>query len=632
MIRCSLAALIAVAILGSGCGRRAGPPPKESWAVLLFDDLSPDGSQRWLRRGIPEQLGRQLRRPPRLVAILSQPDPQASRASAIAAGATHIVRGTFEARGKSLKIHAEIESLGDHSFRSVDDAGSAGPVSVVADLARRIDPNAAPSPVKSAAALQAFSEALDETNPESAIGKFRRAIDADPDFGAAYLGFASIAARTGRAPEAIDLLRTANARSSLADPVDHNQVSAELAALTGDRAAFASALNNLARTLATDPQAWARASEAWVRAGRPEQSAKALEQALALAPANPDYLNQLGYARAYQGDLMGATEALEQYRKLRPSDPNAFDSLGDVYYFNNRYADAAGFYREAYKLKPDFFNGVSLLKAAYATLWTGDVAAGERIFTEYRKSRESRNDPAIPIVNAEWLFFSGKRTEGVQVLDNLGAQFTAAKQGVLASRAYSLASVWSMALGESAKAQIQARKAREASGGSSVESLSLILTQPKAPAPEWISRAQHMFPANAPPAAVTPILATVLIFGEHYQAALPYLDQWSAQMAGQPGDFTPALKAWCLFNLGRIREADSLLRFTPLIPSTGLPPVANLVFPRLFFLRARLAEANGRTEEAHKLDRLFLDLSGDRDKIFGEEALARKKAAGRLSR
>jgi tetratricopeptide (TPR) repeat protein len=628
VIRLTTAALIAASLFISGCRKQAADPAQERWAVLLFDDLSAETSHRWLRRGIPEQLGRQLRHPPRLVTLLSQPDPQASRAAAIAGGVTHVLRGNFRARGGALQIQVEIEDVRQGKPHYLNRSASGDPVSAIAALALEIDPAALKSPVKSAVALEAYAQALDEGTPEVALGSFRRAIEVDPDFGAAYLGMAAIAVTSGRANQALEGLRQGVARKSLSDEIDRSQIAAEIAALTGDRAALATAIEHQAHLMASDAQSWARAAEAWLRARRPEKGATALTQAVKLNPANTDYWNQLGYARAYQGDLKGADEAFDRYRALRPGDPNALDSRGDVYYYNNRYAEAANYYRESFKLNPNFFNGVSLLKAAYATLWTGNIDAAGRIFAEYRRSRENRNDQASPIVNAEWLFFSGKRTEALQVLDSLAAQWTAKRQGALASRASSLAAIWLMALGEPAKAQVQARKAREAAGGSSVEAMSLFLTLPPAPPTEWIARAQRMFPANAPATLVTPILATALIFGDHFESALPYLDQWAGQVSGQPGDFGPVLKAWALFKLGRVDEAANLVRFTPLIPATGLPPVANLAYPRLFFLRARVAEKQGKQEEARRLDQLFLKLSGDRDKIFGEEAISRQKTGG----
>jgi tetratricopeptide (TPR) repeat protein len=423
----------------------------------------------------------------------------------------------------------------------------------------------------------------------------------------------------------MEVLRQGAARPTLADSADRAQVVSELSALSGDRGSLAAALEKQAQTLGSDAQAWARASEAWIRAQRPDQAEKVLTQALKLTPAIPEYLNQLAYARAYQGNVQGATAALDQYRKLRPGDPNALDSMGDVYYFNSRFVEASGFYREAYKLNPNFFNGISLLKAAYARLWTGDMDGAARTFEEYRRAREMKSDPATPINHAEFLFFSGKRSEGWQLLQNVAGQWAEKGQGPLASRAYSLAAIWSLVLGDAEKAKALAAKARSASGGSTVEVLSLFLTMPPGPAQEWIVRAQKMLPPNTPPAAATPLVATALVLGGHYEAALPYLDKWESLAAGEPGDFTNVLKAWVLYKLDRVEETRKLVQYTPLIPATGLAPVSNLVFPRIFFLRARLAEKLGKQDEAGKLDELFLKLSGDRDKIFGEEAVSRKK-------
>src|SRR5581483_2888367 len=84
-------------------------------------------------------------------------------------------------------------------------------------------------------------------------------------------------------------------------------------------------------------------------------------------------------------------------------------------------------------------------------------------------------------------------------------------------------------------------------------------------------------------------------------------------------EHSDVLLAWVRIETGRAGGAVPLLR-PNLIPSPGgAGPMLSFVSPRIYYLRAVAAEKTGRPDEAQANYRLFLQLSGDRPFLWGEE-------------
>jgi len=87
---------------------------------------------------------------------------------------------------------------------------------------------------------------------------------------------------------------------------------------------------------------------------------KAIEEynkALELDPNYAFVLNQIAYTYAFSDveDYEKAIEYLERYASLSPGEPNPFDSMGEVYFRMGKLDEAVAKYKEALKIKPDFF-------------------------------------------------------------------------------------------------------------------------------------------------------------------------------------------------------------------------------------------------------------------------------------
>ena len=62
------------------------------------------------------------------------------------------------------------------------------------------------------------------------------------------------------------------------------------------------------------------------------------------------------------------------------------------------------------------------------------------------------------------------------------------------------------------------------------------------------------------------------------------------------------------------------------MPAAGINPLLSLYFPRLYYLRGRLADHQGKHDQALQNYRLFLKLSGDSPDIWDDMRRAREAA------
>jgi hypothetical protein len=81
----------------------------------------------------------------------------------------------------------------------------------------------------------------------------------------------------------------------------------------------------------------------------------------------------------------------------------------------------------------------------------------------------------------------------------------------------------------------------------------------------------------------------------------------------------PVLLAWADLETGRVPDAAALLRVNPPLSDAGLSWSTALHFPRIYYLRARAAEKQGKPDEARRNFVLFQQLSGPDALLWGEE-------------
>jgi tetratricopeptide (TPR) repeat protein len=285
-------------------------------------------------------------------------------------------------------------------------------------------------------------------------------------------------------------------------------------------------------------------------------------------------------------------------------------------------AAAEALYVEAAKRDPRFLNGGAWLKAAMARLMTGDRPGADALSDNYARARFAGNDPAALLYRAQWLFLTGRRRQGYRDLEAVASRAGAGPLRAVAAEAHAQLAIWSLFLGDRAAAQMHAQAA---AGTGEAAAMAAFLAQPAATATEWTARAAALAPRPEQARVRGFLLGQALLMAKQFDAALPVLRR-AYDNAAPTDPAAPVLLAWAYLETGQPASAAPLLDRNPIPEPNGIDAFAASWFPRIFFLRARVAEAQGRPDVARASYRLFLDLSGDAPFDWGEEARARLPA------
>jgi tetratricopeptide (TPR) repeat protein len=449
-------------------------------------------------------------------------------------------------------------------------------------------------------------EALEAPDARAAADAFERAAKASPGFGAIYVAWAQRLSGAGDPHGARQVIAEAAANSSQIPQVERARLALLSATLEGNRAAQQGALKALAQAMPADGDVLIRLGDQAMTFRRHADAVEAYLKAADRDPGNALLLNQLGYAQGYARDLAGAVRSLERYRKLRPEDANPLDSLGDVHYYLGRFAEAEKCYLEAWRRDAGFLGGGEPYKAAWARLMQGNRAGADDLFGKYIQVRRAARDPLAELARAEWEYLTGRRSEAVGLLEQLGKELGSAAAWVQLS-------VWSLEAGDRQRAREYAARAAAAArdpGSALMARVGQFLAGTEASAADWTSAAQRTFPDAARGMLGRTALAYALLLGGHYPAALPLLQELHNETPAGSGEPLNVLVAWALIETGRVAEVGDLLDTYPVRRPGAEQPFSILSFPRLFRLRGIMLEKQGRKAEAQAAYRLYKALGG----------------------
>lgn len=522
-------------------------------------------------------------------------------------GVTRVLEGYFSLGAGGLRVHAVLEDAAPvRSLRAIDVGGPAagGVLPLARSIAREIEGGARPLPTDNAEAFRSYIAAIEAPDVASADGAFERAVAADPNFGAASVAWVqSLLSRGDRAgaARALVLARDRNARFP---ELERARLSLLSAALAGDRGAERGAWLELTRADPADAAVYQRLGDLDAAAHSYRSAAAFYQQAAARAPSDIGVLNQLGYVRAWAGDLDGAVQALASYRALRPNEANPLDSLGDAYYYAGRFPEAEKAYLDAYAKDPAFLGGGELHKAAWARLRQADLAGADSRFKQFLQARQTAGDPLVEYRQAQWEYLSGRRGQGFARLE----RFAQAATGPASSRAYAQLAIWTLEAGDRARARAFAAKA----GADPLAVLARLLAEPPVSAAEWSARAANAFPNPAQAGLRRLALAAALLLSKNFADAVgPLEDVYRATQPSSP-DWPAVPLAWALIETSRYERVPQLLSGNPPPEPTDENPLLSLGFPRVFFLRALLAQKQGQPDDAKAHFALFRKFTGER--------------------
>ena len=637
-----LLTILALALF-TACQRQTPRPSLERIAILRFENLGADPSTDWMGRAFSEVITFELNGAPGLYALpavrlhaveaefgarpAGAPGISAERTAALAAGATRLAYGQYAVRGGTLEAWVTVEDAQTGKMTVLNPVSTpvAEVLSAASALAREISPHITPYGTRNPQVVEAHVEALEGLDQPGVADSLEKAIAADPNFGPNYRQLAQIKAQQNDVAGALALLDRALARGSAIPDAERALIELQAATLRDDAAARLRALTALAKADPYDPQAWHDLAAVAIAVHQYPQAVAAYQKTLATQPDDADSWNQLAYAAAYAGDLAVATGAAKHYQKLAPANPNPPDTLGDVNLITGHLAEAEDDYRQSAKKSPEFLAGLDLLKAAMAHLMTGDVAGADTLAQQYFAARTAAKDPLVDYRKAQWAWISGRRKAACAQMEQVARAAETGGSRDVAAHAYAEMAVWTLMLGDRAAAAEIARKAAPLATPASAVPVTLarFLAQPAASAAEWQARANVLVPNPAQAAIRNTALADALLAAKEYAAALPVLQQMYDSGNPNGGEGLPVLLAWADLETGHVAEAAALLRSNPSLSEVGLNWATPLYFPRIFYLRAVVAEKQGKPEEARENWRIFRALSGPDPLMWGEERQAK---------
>jgi tetratricopeptide (TPR) repeat protein len=610
------------------------PQSSQGLAILRFENLSATSADDWMGRALSEVLAAELSGAPGLIVIpsaqfhaldrqfgvrpISAPGISTERTDAMAAGATRLGYGDYSVRAGRLSARLTIEDAKTGKMTQVISVSTAANnvLDAATDMARRISARIAPYATHNLECLKAYCEAVESHNASDTAASLGRAIAADPDFGPPYRMLAEFEAQHGDRTSAMEVISRAIARGDAIVPVERARIAVVAADLRADAAARQAALVTLAKLESGNPRTWELLAGLAMSRHDYKQSEDAYRRAVELEPENGSLLNEFGYAAAYAGDPDAGFAALRRYRQLQPNNPNAIDSLGDLNFLSGRMREAEALYLEANQKGPNFFNtgpGGDLFKAAMARAMTGNIAGADELEKQFIDARAAIHDPSAPSRQLDWLWLTGRRKQAYAQLQAEAAAAERESQKPAASHAYAQLALWSLMAGDRAAALELAQKAAAQStpATATVALVARFLAQPSASPEEWNTRVDRFVPNPAQSSLRDQMLAFALLLDGKIKAAAAPLQRIYDSTGVATNEGLPVLLAWTHLENGDAPAAAQLLKLNPVPPIAGVDTFMPLYFPRIFELRGKLAQKNGKPDEAGSNLELFSKLSGN---------------------
>jgi Flp pilus assembly protein TadD len=616
-------ALLCLIFAATGCSRSSKPRPVQRIAFLRFENLGADADSDWMGRAFSEILTECLAGEQEIYAIpsnklhayeralgprpVSAPGVSAERDLALASGATRLGYGEYFTAGGRLQARLTVEDVDSGKLREYTAAAQPGGViSAASGLCRQAWGVSRPYSTNQPSAVQAYVAALESSDQTMIDEGLGGAIAADPNFAPPYRLLAQTKAQSQDRAGAVRIIETALGHPL--QPAARARLGLMAAELRDDHAARLGALQSLVKLEPSDPDGWRSLAELWNAEHQYAAAAGAYSKALAIEPQDAATLNQMGYAQAYAGDLPAALDTLNRYRALRPSDANADDSLGDVYLLYGRLQDAEQSYMSASAKGPHFEQDGPLFKASVAHLMTGDISGADELAGRYIAARAADNDPAVEYRRAEWSWATGRRTQALTQMETFAkAKAETGPLRELGARAYSELAIWQFLLGDGAAAAHASAKATALAGPASagIAAVARFLVQPAATTDE---RARLGGDPNDTVQQYA--LAYARLARREFGPAANVLERLYASGAGSNAEGLPVLLAWAYLETGRLKQAEELVRLNFIPGSSGTGPFFAFYFPRLFQVRATVAQRTGRTADARTSLELFRKLAG----------------------
>ncbi|MGA2414144.1 MAG: tetratricopeptide repeat protein [Candidatus Sulfotelmatobacter sp.] len=212
---------------------------------------------------------------------------------------------------------------------------------------------------------------LENLYVERAVGEWRAAVKADPNFG---LAWAWIAFESGSPEEAATAREKAQALAPKLTPGEQLLVSWIVKIQEGDFIGGISAMNDMLEMYPKDKHLLYFAGNWVMDKNGNEQALRLFGRALAIDKNFPAVLNDVAYVQARERNFDKAFAAMERYAALLPNEPNPQDSYGEILRMAGNFEGSLQHYRAALKIDPDFVTSQVGLGDTYALMGKQELA------------------------------------------------------------------------------------------------------------------------------------------------------------------------------------------------------------------------------------------------------------------
>ncbi len=566
-------------------------------AILPVDDQRSVAVEAWPARVLPVALARQFSSIPNLVARVAGSVPDA-----LNAGATHLVHGRLVGEGVSVRLVMDIEVMAGGAMERVGSApagegkwvtGSRLAARLLAEKVGLKSARLADVGVHGEATLAELGAALTEAGSDEPLKLLAGAVLSEPGCGWCWEALAEMAIRAGRRDEALSAVERGRKAQGI-DEASRARLQLIQSGMTGDQALRGEALVKLAALTPSNVEVLAELAASATRQRKWAEAAQAWKRILSIDPGAPDALNQMGYIEAWQGRFDEAVKWHKAYVAAQPASANPEDSLGEVLLMAGRFEEAEQAFVSSFEKGPEFNAGAAMEKAALACWLRGDEAGARARLEAFLKSRVERGDLLVDWRRARWFYITGKTEEAKQLLQTIRAS------GSPPVRAFALASLalWS------AEAADHATAAQYAAAIAAIGH----------PAAKQILPLVSVLVDGNPGGRGNLLTAgmAAMIAGDDAKA-IPFLQK--AMATATPGAEAQAreLLAWAYVRTGNVSAAAGLLRAGwPIPPSLEGQLTDFLIYPNLFYVRAKAAEYNRDAAGAAKNFEAYIRYMGSR--------------------
>ncbi|HUS08758.1 MAG TPA: hypothetical protein VMZ52_20815 [Bryobacteraceae bacterium] len=577
-----IAALAAVLCVAA-CGPRAPKRAIERLAVLPFENHSANPTLDWVGTAAAGVIANEI-----TGAKGVQPFEVPAARDAYAANATQLLQGYVAQIGDRIHIVASLmDPQQRKTIRVLRAEGKPGGaiLPLIETVVHQISDDARPFPTRSEAALKEYFLALSSSGMEDRRKHLKLASAADPNFGAAHVGYIQTLAAAGDVNGAKAALAAAVAKASSFSALDRARLNAFQANVNNDPAAKVTALAELARLQPADLEIWKSLAEARMRVRDFPGAVQAFETLLKMAPADAILWNAKAYAHAFANDLEGARKSIDEYKRLAPNEANPSDSLGEIYFYFGRFDEAERAFLEAHQKNAAMLGGGNLYRAALARSLKGDTAAADAQFKKYEEFRKIAGDPLLPLETAIWEYETNRPPAAMARL----AQFAASAPAELASLSHAQLAVWYAAAGDASNAKEQLQKAIQGAHtpvAQNLASVARFVTLTPAGAQEWAARALQVLPNPAQAPVRNQLLGHALLLDKKFPDAVSvWRDVYKITDPNSDGEARVML-AWALAKSSQAGEAAKLIEKYPFPSRNPEVGLGTLTIPRLRALKA----------------------------------------------